>query len=59
MTPVGWAEELSLQEAGFDAAVAVMQKKQKSRQRTPDLPQEGQPVYGMPGTRFVPGRGIE
>lgn len=58
MTPEGWAEELASQESGFDAAVALLQKKQKSK-RTPDLPEQGQPVYGMPGRRFVPGQGVQ
>jgi len=54
MTPEGWAEELVLQETGWDAAVAVMQKKQR---RNPPPDDSGRPVYGMPGTRVGPGRG--
>ena len=53
MTPEGWAEELATQEAGFDEAVAVLQKKQR---RTSPQPPQGKPVYGMPGVRMQDSR---
>jgi len=56
MTPEGWAEELALQESGFDAAVALLQKKQR---KTPPQQEQGKPVYGMPGRRFTPGQGVQ
>ena len=53
-TPAGWADELYLQEAGWDAAAVVVEKKQR---RNPPPDESGRPVYGMPGTRVGPGRG--
>ena len=56
-TPEGWAEELALMEAGFEAAVAVVEKRQRGKHAAPQEDQ-GQPVYGMPGRRFTPGQGV-
>ena len=53
-TPAGWADELYLQEAGWDAAASVVQKKQR---RNPAPDESGRPVSGRPGPRVGPGRG--
>jgi len=51
MTPPGWAEELGLQEAGFDAATVIAEKKQRREHAQPQQEQGGKPVFGMPGVR--------
>jgi hypothetical protein len=51
MTEPGWAEELGLQESGFDAAVALLDKKQRQKRGRPQQADGGKPVYGMPGLR--------
>jgi hypothetical protein len=43
-------------EAGFDAAVRVVEK--RGKHAAPEQDDGGQPVFGMPGRRFVPGQGV-
>ena len=56
-TPEGWDEELTTAMAGLDAAIRVMQDR-KGRKGRRSAPDGSQPVYGMPGRRFAPGRGM-
>ena len=45
-------------EAGFEAAVRVVEKRERGSHAAPQQDDGGQPVYGMPGRRFVPGQGV-
>jgi hypothetical protein len=48
--PDGYAEDLIEAHAGWDEAVAVVQKRH-ARKSAPRHEEQGQPVYGMPGVR--------
>ena len=51
--PDGYAEEQLLKHAGWDEAVALLQKREQRRHAPKDTGPAGKPVYGMPGT-FTP-----
>lgn len=51
-SPAGWAEELALQETGWDMAVELVQKQERRKQSRSQQPEGGRPVYGMRGVRM-------